>query len=340
MNHTPFNGELTIIVHQKDWQLKHTGFFAQKLAIVNHDNYQRLVPKIAPLESDTYSVTFKNLNKDQILIIKDTNGLYSIALSEISQTLITLFSNSDAPAYAVLANVKDALKSFPNNSELQALLPVWEHKAAEQKLSQAWDKVLEQRAVFLQAKDSESKVVYANNLERDITYVTSLGATSSQKKQIVKMQLAIDEFRKQRLIANQEIEIPAASDVNGNVTRYRASGEHGELTITMVNIGAEGDVLMRFHGLPNNANDVVYRHRKAVQNSATGSYIFKSSEINGDNWNTFNVENDGWGGKNSYVYPPKVNQRYSIYLDNSSTNGAIEDSSQLYKDYVSRLEAR
>jgi hypothetical protein len=35
-----------------DWQPEYTSLFAQKLAIVNHDNYQRLAPKITPLEKD------------------------------------------------------------------------------------------------------------------------------------------------------------------------------------------------------------------------------------------------------------------------------------------------
>jgi hypothetical protein len=42
------------------------------------------------------------------------------------------------------------------------------------------------------------------------------------------------------------------------------------------------------------------------------------------------LENDGWGGGRTFVYPPGINQQADIYEDNDQSREAIEDASTQY----------
>ena len=75
--------------------------------------------------------------------------------------------------------------------------------------------------------------------------------------------------------------------------------------------------------------------KKTVQNEALGTFILQTSEINGNNWNTFSLENDGWGGGRVFVYPPMIEQQIDVYRDDEFE---AENAKDIFNDYCAQLE--
>ena len=323
LKYAPADKEFKIVVFRPDWYYEHTSFFAQDLDIVNHDYTKRIEPKITQVVPHVYELEFPALKSGQLLIIRDYNNLYGIGIGSISDTLVELFNTTKAPAYAVIDNIKKALKSFPDNLVIQALKGVWEHKLLEEKAEKGWKTIQEKLDGYNQREDRAGKLVLADDVLHEVEYYLSLDDNISRKEEAEALATEIQAFKNKKPEVVKE-ELPDISLLADNTKCYIAD----TFTMTMIEIGDE--VLLRFKGIHNEYDGVVLRHKKQIQNEATGAFILQTNEINGENWNTFCYENDGWGGLYTYVYPPQINNK--VYV---KEGGVTEDTPlKLYKDYV------
>jgi len=327
-----------LIVYQEDWSSKDTGFYAINIDLLNHELYNnQITPKISKLDEQHYQLTFDQLTSGQVLFISDATGLYSLALDSPSDKLIEIFSSIKESASFVVGKLNRALKSFPDNAQLKALLSEWEGKVAGEKAAKVWADVLKKWQEYQDQQDEESKEIYAGRVERELSYFLSLTQDPQQQAEAKGLQQQILDHRAQAEAANAQakIVVPDQAELQGPVKRYQVYGE--KITITMVDLGTDGDALIRFSGLPNEHNNQVYRHQKEVQSTSTGSFIYTTAEINGNNWNTIVVEN-GWGGLSAFVYPPGIEERKGIYASTDDKETPVEDARLIYHDYVSRIE--
>ncbi|MDE1206008.1 hypothetical protein [Tenacibaculum larymnensis] len=323
LKYAPADKEFKIVVFRPDWYYEHTSFFAQDLDIVNHDYTNRIEPRITKVAEQVYELEFPVLKRGQLLIIRDYNNLYGIGIGSVSEALVELFNTTKAPAYAVIDNIKKALKSFPDNLVIQALKGVWEHKELEEKTEKTWNTVREKLDNYNQRDDRGGKLVLADEALHEIAYYLSLDDNTPRKDEAKALIKEIEAFKNEKPETVKE-ELPEMSLLADSVRNYVGD----MFTLTMVEIG--DDVLLRFKGIPNEYDGVVLKHKKQVQNEATGAFLLQTNEINGENWNTFCYENDGWGGLYTYVYPPQINNK--VYV---KEGGETEDSPlKLYKDYA------
>lgn len=323
LKYAPVDKEFKIVVFRPGWYYEHTSFFAQDLDIVNHDYTKRIEPKITQVVPHVYELEFPVLKKGQLLVIKDYNNLYGIGIGSISDALVELFNITKAPAHAVIDNIKKALKSFPDNLVIQALKGVWEHKVLEEKTEKVWKTVQEKLENYNHRDDREGKLVLADDVLHEIAYYLSLDDNTPRKEEAEALVAEIETFKNEKPEVVKEA-LPDISLLADNVKCYITD----TFTLTMVEIADE--VLLRFKGIPNKYDGVVLRHKKQIQNEVTGAFLLQTNEVNGENWNTFCYENDGWGGLFTYVYPPKINNR--VYV---KEGGVTEDTPlKLYKDYT------
>ncbi len=331
VRHADVSGGFTIVVHQLDWRPDHSHFFAQDLDIVNHDYTTRIQPKeIIQRGENIFELSFPNLKEGQLLVIRDAHNLFAIGIGSISDALLKVFNSTKAPSHAVVGNIKDAIKSFPENVLLQAMLTVWEQKASGDKANKAWETVLEKKKAFEEAEKRDSKLVLGGDMCHEIQYYLSLEENPANSVEAKALISAFEEFKNNAPEVASE-PLPEKEKLASKITQYRTYGP-SDMVVTTVEIGDE--VLVRFKGLPNEADGVVYRHKKAIQNEATGAFILQSSEIQGENWNTMSYENDGWGGNRLFSYPPMIEQQVDLFIDENE----VEDSPEkLYEDYLAKL---
>ena len=337
VKYAPVKDAFEIYVHKRHWHPEQSDFFSVELAIVNHDySSKRLAPLVKQVDDHLFQLRFEDLNPNQLLVIRDGNGLFSIALCNVVQRMIQIFSTAEGPAHAVVGNLQDALKSFPDNPVLKDMLPLWEERQMEERADRAWEKVISEWNKYETEEKPDTKEIYGSNTTHEIDYYLSLLDNPQHKEKALSMKEDIAQFIKNNVVSISDITIPERSEVSGSVSRYR-SHSIMNLTITMVAIGDEGDVLMRVKGLPNDFDGKVFRHEKSLQNSATGAFIYQTKELTGKNWNTFMYENDGWSSSTS-MYPPGIHDKTDVYLDNDESDDAIESADQLFEDYVERLK--
>ncbi|WP_428740870.1 hypothetical protein [Tenacibaculum sp.] len=323
LKYAPVDKEFKIVVFRPDWYYEHTSFFAQDLDVVNHDYTKRIEPKITLVVPHVYELEFPALKKGQLLIIRDYNNLYGIGIGSVSDALVELFNTTKAPAHAVIANIKQALKSFPENLMIQSLKGVWEHKLLDEKSEKVWNTIQEKLDNYNQRSDREGKLVLADDVLHEIEYYLSLDENTPRKEEAEALVTEIMVFKNTKPEVVKE-ELPDISLLADNVKCYTTD----TFTLTMVEIADE--VLLRFKGIPNEYDGVVLRHKKQIQNEVTGAFLLQTNEVNSENWNTFCYENDGWGGLYTYVYPPQINNK--VYINEV---GITDDTPlKLYKDYT------
>lgn len=324
------NDDITIIVFQPEWYYENTAFFAQDLDIVNHDYTKKIEPMIERLGKTMHQLKFPALHKGQLLVIRDLNNLYGIGMGSISDTLVNLFNTTNAPAAAVLSDLKQALKSFPENLQLQASKGVWELKEQDDRAVKAWKDVQKKLDQYNERTDRAGKLVFAGDVEHEINYYLSLGEDLPQQEEAKKILTEINAFKNQKEEIVSE-PLPDKSLLSSQIMVYISRS----FTITAVELGDE--VLLRFTGLPNEFDKKVLRHKKKIQNEATGAYILTTTEVTGKDRNTFSYENNGWGSFRTFVYPPMVNQQVDVYLDIDQIPESPED---LYNDYCQQQEEK
>ena len=326
-----------VLVFQEEWSPQNTTFFVYDLDFNIHKFDKSTVPSVKKLEANRYVLSFDKLQDGQVLFAWDTTGLYAIALGDAEKQTVSLFDKPNAAASLVEHRIELALESFPENKKLKSLLAVWAKKSLLEKDIKAWQVVEEKYAKYEAEKNINTLDFLASDVTGEIKYYLSLNeGKPKHKARAEKMALQVEQRQKQLVaqINSQKIELPSQEELGSSV-RYYTDGNN--INISMVEIGSEGDVLIRFTGLDNEHNNVVYRHEKSNQNKNKGTYIYRTREMGGKNWNSFVVESSGWSGNRMYVFAPGENKK--IYVANQS-DGAGDSALKLYRDYAERIEQR
>jgi hypothetical protein len=338
VKYAPIEREFELYVYRRNWHPAEAAFFSQELALVNHDYAaKQLAPHVKPVADNLYQLMFEGLEANKLLIIRDHSGLFTIGLGNVLQRLIHVFSSAEAEPHVVVSNLKDALRSFPDNETLSALLPLWEERHAQARAESTWQAVMAEWEKFEGATDPDTKAVFASNTDHEIELYLNTMEQPEHIERAGTLQQAIKDFHANNIVSTTDIPVPDRSEVSSSVTRYRSQSLMN-LIITFVDVGDEGDVLIRFKGLPNEHDNKVYRHKKAIQNDSTGAFIYQTKELDGSNWNTFMYENDGWNSSTS-IYPLGIEEQADVYMDNDEADEKIESADQLYGDYVARIQA-
>ncbi len=329
VQYAPINESIKLFVYRPDWEYKQTSFYAQELNVVNHDYTNLIEPQIIKHKDDLYELVFPGLKSGYLLVIRDINNLYAIGLGSISDHLVNLFNTTDAPVHAVFEDVKQALKSFPDNEQLKNAKVMWENRYHNDKVNEIWENILSKHKKFEEHENRGDKLVFARDTLQEINYYFSLEGEKTQIDSVESMKSQLEAYIDDVPPVQEKAPLDK-SKLSPSLVIYRSH----QFIITMAEIGNE--YLLRFKGITNEYNGKVVRHSKNIQNESTGSFILKTDEIVGkENWNTFSYENDGWGGSRSFVYPPLINERHDVYQVNEfDTDIEIEDTTEkLFNDY-------
>jgi|GEM_PF-5707682 len=323
-----------VLVYKDEWSLNDTNFYVFDLDFNLHRFNENTVPNVKKLGDNRYQLTFDGLSAGQVLFAMDNSGMYAISIGDLEQEVLSIFNAPTGSAGLIEDRLRLALKSFPENDKLKSLRKTWIAKKAEEKDLAAWKGVEKEYDKYKAENDIDTRDVFAKNALREIKYYLSLGDSPKYKSKALKLQKEIEDNQEKSLaqIKNKKLDIPDQATLKEEV-RYFSDGKG--LKVAIVEIGNDGDVLIRFSGLKNEYDKKVYRHKKSIQNSRTGEYIYQTRELNGKNRNSFVVENSGWSGR-TFVYAPGIDERIYIGSDDS----AADDSAlQIYRDYVARAKA-
>lgn len=309
-------------------------FYVNELNIqpINYDYYSLPTNvQVIQLSDNIHEFVFTDLKSNQFIVIKDQNqrSYFVISLSSLSNQLVDFFSKISENPRVVTQTIKNAIQSFPNNIQLQAMLSIWEGKETDEKLEEIWIDITKKWNQFLVEKDHQTKHVFAKNVLYEIRYYTSF-SEESRVKELANMSNEIKAFQKIKMVMSTEL--PTKEQLSNYITSYKS--KQANFTITLVEFG-EDECLIRFKGLHNEMDGRVFRHKKAIQDSLSGAYIWQTYEITGNNWNTLSCEHD-YHGTSFMVYPPLIQQAVYVSLDTEVKD--VEDSSEkLFTDYCNQF---
>ncbi len=330
LSYAPVKDDSPIVLHvfKQDWEPAQSVFYAMDLDIVHHDFGHRLSPSVRPLGDDRYELTFADANNKQVLFAQDASGLFAISLTEPVARIIDVLTNTEREPHVALANVKDALKSYPDSKELQELLEFWQKQYASAAAAKSWAKIQAEWELYQSAEQS-SKAMHTANLRHELGFFLAAHKDADEASRGEEILVMLDAAEKARSAAKPVFQKPAG--VSELVELYQGHG----IILTIAKITGSDDVLIRVKGAGNDHDGKVYRHTRVWQNESNGSFTYRSEEIDGG-WNTFIVENDGWGGVSIRSYPPGVEQSVNVYKDIKTES---ETSQSLLDDYISQHSA-
>lgn len=339
ITYLPFDEDsnFTIVAHGANLYPENISFFVNELSTKTISYDYNSVPtnvQVIQLSDSLHEFIFTDLKSNQFIVIQDHNQrtYFAISLSSLSNQLVEFFSNVSADSGLVTQMIQDSVQSFPNNIQLQAMLNIWEGKEIDEKLDQIWIEITKKWNQFLIEKNHQTKHVLAKDVLHEIRYYTSF-SEDSRGKEIADITIEISAFQKIKMAMSSEL--PTKEQLSNYITCYRS--EQANFIITVVELGKE-EALIRFKGLHNEMDGRVFRHKKAIQNSFSGTYIWQTYEITGNNWNTLSCEND-YHGTSFRVYPPLIQQSVYVKIDNEIKD--IEDSSeQLFSDYCNQFSEK
>lgn len=283
------------------------------------------------MSDSLHEFVFTDLKPNQFIVIQDQaqRSYFAISLSSLSNQLVDFFSKVSENPHVITQMIKDAIQSFPNNIQLQAMLNIWEGKATDEKLDEIWEDITKKWNQFLEEKDHQSKHLFAKDILHEMRYYTSF-SEESRVKELADISNEIKAFQKIKMVMSTEL--PKKEHFSKYITCYQS--KQTNFTITLVEFG-ENECLIRFKGLPNEMDGRVFRHKKAIQNSSSGAYIWQTYEITGNNWNTLSCEHD-YHGTSFMVYPPLIQQAVYVSLDVERKD--VEDTSEkLFTDYCNQF---
>ena len=233
-------------------------FMGQRLDVVNQDYVKAFQPRIMQADAQLFILEVPHLAQGDVLIISDREGMHAISMGSVTENLVRVFNETDKQAYEVVDSIKNAMKSYPANPEFPALLEKWEQKYAEEKSDKVWQDVLEKLNNYKESPTREGKIVHAKDVLHEIEYYLSFGDRLPQQDLAQSITEELNTFI--NTPAEQApAERPNEAELGSLVTVWRSMGGIN-FTISMVDLGA--DVLLRFKGLPNECDGMVYRHKK------------------------------------------------------------------------------
>ncbi len=166
------NNLLELIVYTEASLGEQLTLISRKLSLVIKT--EEIIFKVTPLnKKKKYKLSTTTKIEDGSFLYLASGGwnqIYTVFLGDKEKEAVKFFSDTTMrPAYAALHNLKQTIKSFPENKKLSQLLPVWEKiKKTEQEdkdfnyISKTWKKYKETEKVA-------QKVSYLNQMQRELT---------------------------------------------------------------------------------------------------------------------------------------------------------------------------
>lgn len=345
ITHVPLDGDIDsfeLIINASnavDLQRLAPRFYAQSAAIVNPDFVKVLDVQAEQVAENIFRVKAGNLEKGDIITIVDNNSIYAISLGEISQNLVDTFSTIDWPASEIVYSLEQALKSFPDNEAIKNLLAQKRVNQGNEKLVKIAKDIDQKLNNFNNAEKHASKRVHAGDVIHEIEYYEAVAeeAGESLPDHIVQLKKEMKIFLEtpERQVLPDLDKSSIASEVSYfQVPRFNGTGVgSGNLIISVLAVG-EQDLLIRFRGLANEFEGKVLRARKEITNDSTKTYIAKTTEVTGNNWNLFMYENDGWSGASFSAYPPAIQTKVNLYRSNADDIATIDSPEAMFSDYM------
>ncbi len=166
------NNQLELIVYTETSLGEQLTLTSRKLSLVIKT--EEIIFKVTPLpKKNRYQLTTTTEIPDGSFLYLPYGGwnrIYAIFLGDKENEAVKFFSDTTMkPAYAALHNLKQTIKSFPENKELSQLLPIWEKiKKTENEdkdfnyITKTWEKYKKTEKVAL-------KVSYLNQIQRELS---------------------------------------------------------------------------------------------------------------------------------------------------------------------------
>ncbi|PSF13420.1 hypothetical protein C7H09_02070 [Marinobacter fuscus] len=151
---------LYVHVYRENWDPVRSYFYTKPIAIINHERYDEQSPRVKSLGDDRYLLKFDDIGPENVLFIRDFTGNYAISLGDSQNELVKLFKNSEDSPLAVIPNLEAALESYPDNDELEDLLPKWEEARQNLLDEREWKVVSEEWNRYEKAGSIEEKLRY------------------------------------------------------------------------------------------------------------------------------------------------------------------------------------
>lgn len=320
-------------------------FYAQSAAIVNPDFVKVLDVQAEQVAENIFRVKAGNLEKGDIITIVDTNAVYAVSLGEISQNLVDTFSTIDWPASEIVYSLEQALKSFPDNQDLKNLLAQKRVNQGNEKLAKISKDIDQKVNNFNSAEKHASKRVHADDVIHEIEYYEAVAeeAGESLPEHIVQLKKEMKTFLEtpERQVLPELDKSKIASEVTYfQVSRFNGtSAGSGNLIVSVLAVG-EQDMLIRFRGIANEFDGKVLRARKEITNDSTKTYIAKTTEVTGNNWNLFMYENDGWSSGSFSAYPPAIQTKVDLYRSSGDDISTIDSPEAMFSDYMKSVDSK
>ncbi len=166
------NNQLELIVYTETSLGEQLTLITRKLSLVVKT--EEIIFKVSPLrKQNMYKLTTTTKIQDGSFLYVPYGGwnqIYTVFLGDKEKEAIKFFSDTTMkPAYAALHNLRQSIKSFPENKQLSQLLPVWEKINKTEKedkdfhyINKTWEK-------YKKTEKIAQKVSYLNQIQRELT---------------------------------------------------------------------------------------------------------------------------------------------------------------------------
>ncbi|TNC87198.1 MAG: hypothetical protein CSH37_01700 [Thalassolituus sp.] len=314
-------------------------FFAQSAAISNPDFVKALEFNAEQIAENLFRIQLTNVEMGDIITVVDNNMVYAISMGEITENLVNTFSVINWPAHEITYSLEQALKSFPENQPMKDLLAEKLKDKGSEKLTKISQDIDSKLNNFNSVDRHASKLVHAEDVLHEINYFE---AVSEELGLAVEQRIVDLKSDMQAFIDTPEATTVAdldTSKIGSEVTYYQTSNFGGTATgagnvvVSVVAVGST-DLLIRFRGIGNEFEGKVLRASKEITNDSLNTYIAKTTEVTGTNWNLFMYENDGWGGASFSAYPPAIQDKVDLYRTTEDKVQTTDSPQALLDDYM------
>jgi hypothetical protein len=313
-------------------------FYAQSAAIIHPDYVKVLDVAAEQISTHLFRVRLANIEQGDIITVVDNNSVYAISLGEITENVIQTLSTIDWPSYKITDSLEQALKSFPDNQPMKDLLKIKLEDKGNDKLVKISKDIDAKLDKFNSIDKHGSKLVHAKDVVHEIGYYEAVAQELGHavEQRIVDMKSEMQAF----IDTPEVVTLPTldTSLVANSISYYQTSSYSGtsvgsgNILVSVVAVG-ETDLLLRFNGVGNEFDGKVIRARKEITNDSLNTFIAKTTEVTGENWNLFLYENDGWSASFA-AYPPAIETKVDLFAVKESDVTAPDSPEAMINDYA------
>ncbi len=191
------NEQLFVHVYKKDWTLEKSRFYVKEIVVGKSLTTTDVIPKVKDLGDNHFLLKLPNAASNKILFIQDWNDEYAMTLGNPVNEVVNAVQNTDMAAYVVLSDLKEALKSYPKNKDLQAQLPKWEKARALEVDNKEWKYVQRSWARYKKSESRDSKLHHLKKSQHLLNAYLNKFAKGTHRKEaknrlkVIKEKLAL-----------------------------------------------------------------------------------------------------------------------------------------------------